>query len=264
MDWRQSYTRQSHIRGIKLFIVNVVCPSLIPVLTDYCRSRSMKVELHGNTSKYRNLPGSGAMGSTTIPIVFQRKTAANFWRIDLPQNCESGQYRYFLTQHQAISASNTPPDCGNHNENWQKTDCCNVLSSFWLEVRSDDFRRRPSPPKARGLSWRNDLLLALKRGLRYFLIKKRKKSNLIFFIILNSIYFQVIQTAVFYQKNTYKNFRPNFFHFFRPPGVLSPKKKLKLRKNLLLKGGLKKLVGLIVKASEIVKEAGQFYVFHTF
>ena len=112
VDWRQSYSRQSHIRGIKLFIVNGVCPSLIPVLTDYCRSRSMKVELHGNTSKYRNLPGSGAMGSTTMPIVFQRKTAANFWRIDLPQNWECGQYRYFLTQHQAISASNTRPDCG--------------------------------------------------------------------------------------------------------------------------------------------------------
>ena len=38
-----------------------------------------------------------------------------FWRIDFPQNCESGQYRYFLTQHQATSAewpSNTRPDCG--------------------------------------------------------------------------------------------------------------------------------------------------------
>ena len=77
VDWRQSYSRQSHIRGIKFFIVNGVYPSMIPVLTDYCRSRSMKVELHGNTSKYRNLPGSGAMGSTIMPIVFRRKTAAN-------------------------------------------------------------------------------------------------------------------------------------------------------------------------------------------
>ena len=67
-----------------------------------------------------------------------------------------------------------------------------------------------------------------------------------------SIYFQANRTALFYQKNTYKNFRPNI----RPQGVLWPKKKLKHRKNWLLKGGLKKLAGLIVKASEIAKEAG--------
>ena len=30
---------------------------------------------------------------------------------------------------------------------------------------------------------------------------------------MNSIYFQAIQTADFYQKNTYKNFRPNFLMF---------------------------------------------------
>ena len=30
---------------------------------------------------------------------------------------------------------------------------------------------------------------------------------------MNSIYFQAIQTAVFYQKNTYKKFRPNFLMF---------------------------------------------------
>ena len=34
-----------------------------------------------------------------------------------------------------------------------------------------------------------------------------------FFNILNSIYFQAIQTAVFYKKNTYKNYRPNFLMF---------------------------------------------------
>ena len=30
---------------------------------------------------------------------------------------------------------------------------------------------------------------------------------------MNSIYFQTIQTAVFYQKNTYKKFRPHFLMF---------------------------------------------------
>ena len=34
-----------------------------------------------------------------------------------------------------------------------------------------------------------------------------------FNVILNSIYFQAIQTAVFYQKNMYKMFRPNFLMF---------------------------------------------------
>ena len=78
VDWRQSFSRQSHIHGIKSFIVNGVRPSLIPVLIDYCRSRSMKVKLHGNTSKSRNMPGSGAIRSTTMLIAFQKKTAANF------------------------------------------------------------------------------------------------------------------------------------------------------------------------------------------
>ena len=32
-------------------------------------------------------------------------------------------------------------------------------------------------------------------------------------VCVNSIYFQAIQTAVFYQKNTYKNFRPCFLMF---------------------------------------------------
>ena len=31
VDWRQSYSSQSHILGVKLFICNGVCPSLIPV-----------------------------------------------------------------------------------------------------------------------------------------------------------------------------------------------------------------------------------------
>ena len=30
---------------------------------------------------------------------------------------------------------------------------------------------------------------------------------------MNSIYFKAIQTAVFYQKNMYKNIRPNFLMF---------------------------------------------------
>ena len=36
-----------------------------------------------------------------------------------------------------------------------------------------------------------------------FLKKLKLKKNKTFFIILNSIYFKAIQTAVYYQKNTY-------------------------------------------------------------
>ena len=46
-----------------------------------------------------------------------------------------------------------------------------------------------------------------------FYYKIKKKSNLNFFIILNSIYFQAIQSAVFYQINTYKKLKPNFLMF---------------------------------------------------
>ena len=63
VDWKQAYSRQSHILGIRSFMANGVRPSLIPVLTDYFRSRSMKVKWHGVMSKSRNMPGSGAMGS---------------------------------------------------------------------------------------------------------------------------------------------------------------------------------------------------------
>ena len=63
VDWRQAYSRQSHILGIRSFIKNGVRPSLIPVLTNNFMSRSMKVKWHGKMSKSRNMPGSGAMGS---------------------------------------------------------------------------------------------------------------------------------------------------------------------------------------------------------
>ena len=48
----------------------------------------------------------------------------------------------------------------------------------------------------------------------YFSIKKKEKKSFFFFlIILNLLYLKAIQTAVFYQKNMYKKFRPNFLMF---------------------------------------------------
>ena len=79
-------------------------------------------------------------------------------------------------------------------------------------------------------------------------------------IILNSIYFKAIQTAVFYQKNTYRPFTL-YFLMFLDLEVSCDQKKLKIKKNGLLKSGLKKLVGWIVEASETAKECKQFPVF---
>ena len=44
-------------------------------------------------------------------------------------------------------------------------------------------------------------------------VAQLKKSNPFFNIILSSIDFIAFQTAVFFQKNTYNMFRPNFLMF---------------------------------------------------
>ena len=50
----------------------------------------------------------------------------------------------------------------------------------------------------------------------YFSIKFFKNQINFFFLFLNSIYFKAIQTEVFYQKNTFKMFRPIFLMFLDP------------------------------------------------
>ena len=77
VDWKQAYSRQSHILGIKSFIENGVRPSLIPVLTNYFMSGSMKVKWHGKLSGSRNMPGSGAMGSCLGNWEFDSQTNHN-------------------------------------------------------------------------------------------------------------------------------------------------------------------------------------------
>ena len=52
-----------------------------------------------------------------------------------------------------------------------------------------------------------------REGLDMLLIQNKKNLILIFFLILDFIYFQAIQTAVLYQKNMYKKFRPDFLMF---------------------------------------------------
>ena len=38
IDWKQAYSRQSHILGVKSFLANGVRPSLIPLLVSYFNS----------------------------------------------------------------------------------------------------------------------------------------------------------------------------------------------------------------------------------
>ena len=79
-----------------------------------------------------------------------------------------------------------------------------------LAAISGGGRRHPRP-----VDWSGEMVSfsLFREGLDILLFKNKKNLILFFSIILNSIYFQAIQTAVFYQKDTYKNFRTNFLMF---------------------------------------------------
>ena len=63
IDWKEAYSRQSHLLGVRSFLDNGVRPSLIPLLISYFQSREMKIKWHNKFSQSRKMPGSGAMGS---------------------------------------------------------------------------------------------------------------------------------------------------------------------------------------------------------
>ena len=63
LDWKEAYSRQSHILGVKSFQENGVRPTLIPVLISYFQSREIRIKWHNKLSQSRKMPGSGAMGS---------------------------------------------------------------------------------------------------------------------------------------------------------------------------------------------------------
>ena len=77
VDWRQAYSRQCHILGIKSFQENGVRPSLIPLLSSYFMEREMRVKWRGKISKSRKLPGGGAMGATLGNMEFTSQTNHN-------------------------------------------------------------------------------------------------------------------------------------------------------------------------------------------
>ena len=77
IDWKEAYSRQSHILGVRSFISNGVRPSLIPLLISYFRSREMRIKWHGKLSQPRHMPGSGAMGSNIGNWEFDSQTNQN-------------------------------------------------------------------------------------------------------------------------------------------------------------------------------------------
>ena len=64
VDWRQAYSRQCHLLGIKSFQQKSIRPALIPLLADYFKDREMQVKWRQRLSQPRKLPGEGAMGAT--------------------------------------------------------------------------------------------------------------------------------------------------------------------------------------------------------
>ena len=75
-----------------------------------------------------------------------------------------------------------------------------------LAAISGGGRRHPRP-----VNWAGEMVSfsLFREGLDIILLQNKKNIKLyFFFLILNSIYFQAIQTAVLYQKN----FRPNFLN----------------------------------------------------
>ena len=77
IDWKQAYSRQSHILGVRSFLTNGVRPSLIPLLISYFQSREIRIKWHNKLSKPRKMPGSGAMGSSIGNMEFDSQTNNN-------------------------------------------------------------------------------------------------------------------------------------------------------------------------------------------
>jgi hypothetical protein len=77
IDWKQAYSRQSHILGVQAFMMNGVRPSLIPLLISCFQSREIRIKWHNKLSKPRKMPGSGAMGSSIGNMEFDSQTNNN-------------------------------------------------------------------------------------------------------------------------------------------------------------------------------------------
>ena len=81
VDWRQAYSRQCHLLGIRSFQENGVRPALIPLIANYFQGREMRVKWRKQISKPRKLPGGGAMGATMGNQEFTSQTNHNADRV---------------------------------------------------------------------------------------------------------------------------------------------------------------------------------------
>ena len=62
VDWKDAFPNQCHTLGIQAFINCGVRSSIIPVLMDFFRGRSLIVKWHGTTSEPINVNGGGPQG----------------------------------------------------------------------------------------------------------------------------------------------------------------------------------------------------------
>jgi hypothetical protein len=77
VDWKSAYSHQCHKLGIESFTRNGVRPEIIPLLKNYFQGREMRVKFHGELSKSREQPGSGAQGATLGNHEFTSQTNNN-------------------------------------------------------------------------------------------------------------------------------------------------------------------------------------------
>ena len=82
--------------------------------------------------------------------------------------------------------------------------CCHLFDQMYTAPSSGIFQRLPLPPQACELSLsqlEKQSPFQLSDLVMFFFYQKKIRLQC-FFIILNFVYFQAIQTAVFYQKKT--------------------------------------------------------------
>ena len=77
IDWSQAFDRQWPLLGVKSFIYNGVCKSVILGLINYFQNRQTKVKWHSKLSSQRDLPGGGPQGCSLGLLEYDSQTNNN-------------------------------------------------------------------------------------------------------------------------------------------------------------------------------------------
>ena len=77
IDWKDAFPTQCPILGIKSFLDCGVRPSLIPVLIDYFKNRSVEVKWHGKKSEQKEVPGGGPQGAYIGSLEYKTQSYNN-------------------------------------------------------------------------------------------------------------------------------------------------------------------------------------------